>query len=227
MPEQACKSPVEFEQNVARSNAWEAEGLLPKAMKGDQDAINGLFRSCVGQLRVTAMRFFRNVEDVEDIVQASLLAAYRNFSQYEGRSKFSTWLHSILVNEALMELRKRKSRPKFSANESVDYHDASCEIPALDPAPNPEEECSQKELHALLIDNVERLPLSLRLALRTYYFHELSVKEGAEALNITRSNFKARLCHGRRALLKSVRQAHLWRNIRTTQRANTACNAGR
>lgn len=227
MSDQLYKFSQEFEQNVPSRNAEETEGLLRKAMRGDQDAMNGLFHACIGQLRATATRFFRNFEDVEDIVQASMLAAYRNFGQYQGRSKFSTWLHSILVNEALMELRKRKSRSKFSVNESVDYHGDSYEIPVPDPAPNPEEECTRKELHALLIDNLERLPLSLRLVLRTYYFQELGIREGAEALSMTRSNFKSRLCHGRRALSKSLRQAHLWRNIRTTQRANAAYNAGR
>jgi RNA polymerase sigma-70 factor (ECF subfamily) len=191
------------------------ERLLRKAMDGDEEAVNVLFGACMSQLRGTAARFFRNREDVEDIVQESLLSAYRNFGQYQGRAKFSTWLHRIATNEGLMELRKRKIRTTISLDEAPpDQEGFLSTIPVSDPAPNPEAEYSRKEQHGLLDETLEKIPAAFRAALRTYYFQELSTKEGASVLGITMTNFKSRLHHARRALLRSLRQTELRRSTR-------------
>src|SRR4029077_16851226 len=51
----------------------------------------------------------RNAQDAEDVQQETFLKAWRNFSQFEGRSLLSTWVTKIAHNEALMCLRKRRS----------------------------------------------------------------------------------------------------------------------
>jgi RNA polymerase sigma-70 factor, ECF subfamily len=197
------------------------EQLLRRAMSGDQVAVDILLSACLSQLRGTAARFFRNHEDVEDVVQESLLSAYRNFGQYQGRAKFSTWLHRIAINEALMEIRRRKIRTMISLGEaSPDQGGFSSAIPLSDPEPSPEARYSRKEEHQLLNETLERLPASFRSALRAYYFQELSTNESAVTLGITRSNFKSRLCHARRALLKRLRQADLRRRTRTARSEN-------
>jgi RNA polymerase sigma-70 factor, ECF subfamily len=197
-------------------NTNKMEQLLQNAMNGDQDALDVLLRSCMNQLRGTAAKFFRNQEDVEDIVQESLLSAYRNFGQYQGRAKFSTWLHRIVINKALMELRRRKVRTMISLDKApLNDEVSSFAIPPLDPAPNPEANYLRMEEDRLLKETLERIPPTFKSALHTYYFQELDTKEGATALGITISNFKSRLYHARRALLKFFRQADPWRNTRT------------
>ena len=196
-------------------NTNEMEQLLRKAMDGDKEAVNVLFGACMTQLRGTAARFFRNREDVEDVVQESLLSAHRNFGQYQGRAKFSTWLHRIAINEALMELRRRKIRTMISLDEAPpDKENFSSAIPLPDPAPNPEAEYSRKEEQQFLDATLEKIPAAFRTALRTYYFKELTTKEGASVLGITMANFKSRLYHARRALRKSLRQTELRRSTR-------------
>jgi RNA polymerase sigma-70 factor, ECF subfamily len=197
------------------------EQLLRKAMDGDRDAENILFSACMTQLRGTAARFFRNHEDVEDIVQEGLLSAYRNFGQYQGRAKFSTWLHRIVINEGLMEIRRRKIRTMISLEEaSSDQEGFLSTFPISDPGPSPEARYLRKEEHQFLSETLEKIPASFKSALHAYYFQELSTKEAASGLGITRSNFKSRLSYARRALLKLIRQADLRRRTRTARSKN-------
>ena len=56
-----------------------------------------------------AYSILRNREDAEDAVQEAFTSAHRNFPAFEGRSAVATWLTRIVVNAALMQLRKRKS----------------------------------------------------------------------------------------------------------------------
>src|ERR1700681_910547 len=56
-----------------------------------------------------AYSILRNCEDAEDAVQEAFASAHRNFPGFEGRSAVTTWLTRIVVNAALMQLRKRKS----------------------------------------------------------------------------------------------------------------------
>jgi RNA polymerase sigma-70 factor (ECF subfamily) len=60
-------------------------------------------------LTAVARRYLPNQAEAEDAVQDALLSALKHFHQFEGRSRFSTWLHHIVVNAALKRLRRRVS----------------------------------------------------------------------------------------------------------------------
>ncbi|MCG8588602.1 MAG: RNA polymerase sigma factor, partial [Proteobacteria bacterium] len=57
-----------------------------------------------------AVRYTGSRDDAEDVVQSGYEKAVRNYHQFHGRSRFSTWLHRIVVNEALMWLRSEGRR---------------------------------------------------------------------------------------------------------------------
>jgi RNA polymerase sigma factor (sigma-70 family) len=77
------------------------EALVRASRRGNQQAIETLFRRYPRQLLGAARRILGNTEDAEDALQDGLLSAYRNVRRFEGRSKFSTWLTRIVVNAAL------------------------------------------------------------------------------------------------------------------------------
>lgn len=173
--------------------------LLQLAVPDDRDAIGALFCSSIRQLRGAAARFLREDEDIEDVVQECFLSAWKNLGQFEQRAKLSTWLQSILINRALMELRSRKNKRPFV---SLDSSDSSLLDSLRDFSPNPERLYLRKEQRRALQKGVDRLPVFFASVLRTYYFGQCSVKEGAERLGLTTSQFKARLFQGRRKLAK-------------------------
>ena len=85
-----------------------------RAKKGDTAAFEQLVRQYERQIFRVAQHITQNREDAEDITQDAFLKAYEKLDQFQGNSKFSTWLVRIAVNESLMRLRKRKTSKTVS-----------------------------------------------------------------------------------------------------------------
>src|SRR5438045_7898316 len=93
------------------------EKLIRAGQRGDEQAVEALFRRYQRPLFQTALRVLGNTEDAEDALQDGLLSAYRNLNRFEGRSQFSTWLTRIVINAALMRRRSVNARPAVSLDE--------------------------------------------------------------------------------------------------------------
>ena len=99
--------------------------LVARVRGGDVSAYDLLVRKYERQLFRIAQHITQNREDAEDVMQDAFLKAYEKLEQFQGNSKFYTWLVRIAVNESLMRLRKRRtgkmvsidgtSRPKRAA----------------------------------------------------------------------------------------------------------------
>src|SRR5438094_9244522 len=92
--------------------------LIRAGQRGDQQAVEALFRRYQRPLFQTALRVLGNTEDAEDALQDGLLSAYRNLKRFDGRSQFSTWLTRIVITAALMRRRSAKARPAVSLDET-------------------------------------------------------------------------------------------------------------
>jgi RNA polymerase sigma-70 factor, ECF subfamily len=85
--------------------------LLSAAREGDQAAFGEICKRHSKKILRVALRITRNYEDAEDALQESLLKAMIHIRDFDGRSRFSTWLTRIAINAALMKIRvKRKYR---------------------------------------------------------------------------------------------------------------------
>src|SRR5579872_2736015 len=83
--------------------------VLSLAREGDAKAFSELVRRYEGKIFRLAMHITQNREDAEDVLQETFLKAYEHLDQFQGNSKFYTWIVRIAVNQALMKLRKRKT----------------------------------------------------------------------------------------------------------------------
>ena len=86
----------------------EEMALVHAAKAGDVSAFESLVKKYDRNVFRIANHITHNREDAEDVVQDAFLKAYENLEQFQGQSKFYTWLVRIAVNEALMKLRKRR-----------------------------------------------------------------------------------------------------------------------
>ncbi len=93
-----------------------------------------------------AKQITQNDDDAEDVLQESFLKAYTHLDDFQGNSKFYTWVVRIAVNEALMKLRKRRSDRTVPLDEPIDTgeDEMAREIAVWDE--NPEETYSREEL---------------------------------------------------------------------------------
>ncbi len=85
--------------------------LITRALAGDEDAFRALIEPHRRELHVHCYRMLGSVDDAEDVLQETLLAAWRGLSGYEKRASIRTWLYRIATNRCLNALRAAKRRP--------------------------------------------------------------------------------------------------------------------
>jgi RNA polymerase sigma-70 factor (ECF subfamily) len=112
--------------------------LVQAAKGGDVGAFEELVRRYDRNVFRIAQHITQNREDAEDVVQDAFLKAYSNLHQFQGQSKFYTWLVRIAVNEALMRLRRRRPERMVSLDEEVKTEEDSLPREVADWSPNPE-----------------------------------------------------------------------------------------
>ncbi|HLH08338.1 MAG TPA: sigma-70 family RNA polymerase sigma factor [Terriglobales bacterium] len=171
--------------------------LVNAAKAGDVGAFEELVRLYDRNVFRIAQHITQNREDAEDVVQEAFLKAYENLSQFQGQSKFYTWLVRIAVNEALMKLRRRRPERMVSLDEEVRTEEDSMPREIADWSPNPEQQYNQAELKDILGKTVQGLPPSFRTVFVLRDVEGLSTEETAEALNLSIPAVKSRLLRAR------------------------------
>jgi RNA polymerase sigma-70 factor (ECF subfamily) len=89
-----------------------AQTALDRARAGDDRAFGELTGPYRGELQLHCYRILGSVQDAEDVLQETLLAAWRGLSQYSGRASLRTWLYRIATNRCLNALRASSRRPQ-------------------------------------------------------------------------------------------------------------------
>jgi RNA polymerase sigma-70 factor (ECF subfamily) len=171
--------------------------LVNAARKGDIGAFEELVRRYDRNVFRIAQHITQNREDAEDVVQDAFLKAYQNLGQFQGQSKFYTWLVRIAVNEALMRLRRRRPERMVSLDEDVKTEEDSMPREIADWSPNPEQQYTQGELKDILSRTIQGLPASFRTVFVLRDVEGLSTEETAEALGLSIPAVKSRLLRAR------------------------------
>ena len=176
-----------------------------KLRDGCRDTTESFVREHAGWMLNVARRFFGNDPVAEDVVQDAFAQALKNMKQFEGRSALKTWLHRIVINQALMQLRSRKRRPEESLDHLLPEFDINaCRIEAAWPQLlNAEDICAQNQLRKLVHAKIASLPESYRSILLLRDIEDLSTAEVAKQLGLSEANVKVRL-HRARSALKSL-----------------------
>ena len=171
--------------------------LVERARSGDVSAFEQLVRQYDRQIFRVAQHITQNREDAEDITQDAFLKAYQKLDQFQGNSKFSTWLVRIAVNESLMRLRKRKTSRTVSMDEDVQTEDGAIPRDFADWSPNPEQQFNQQELGDILRKTIKGLSPGFRSVFTLRDIENLSTEETAEALGLSVPAVKSRLLRAR------------------------------
>jgi RNA polymerase sigma-70 factor (ECF subfamily) len=171
--------------------------LVARAKTGDTAAFEVLIRKYERQIFRTAQHITQNREDAEDITQDVFFKAFQKLEQFQGNSKFSTWLVRIAVNESLMRLRKRKTSKTVSMDQDVQTEEGSIPRDFAEWRPNPEQNYSQSELAEILRKTIAGLPPGFRTVFTLRDIENLSTEETAEALGLSVPAVKSRLLRAR------------------------------
>jgi len=171
--------------------------LVQAAKKGDLEAFSQLVKRYDRNIFRIAQHITHNEEDAQDVVQDAFLKAYQNLEQFQGNSKFYTWLVRIAVNEALMKLRRRRTDKTVSIDENVETEEGSMPRELADWGPNPEQLYRQSELSDILKKTIQGLPSGFRTVFVLRDVEGLSTEETAEMLGLSIPAVKSRLLRAR------------------------------
>jgi RNA polymerase sigma-70 factor (ECF subfamily) len=150
------------------------------------------------------LRMMGNEQDAEDVLQSTFLNAWTHLPEFEGRSSLSTWLYRIAANEALMLLRRKRPETPLEDAEPQDSTDDLAPIRFLDWSGLPEDELLSGEGRRQVDAAIRSLPDLLRLVFVLRDVEGLSIKETAEALDLSETNVKTRLLRARLRLREQL-----------------------
>jgi RNA polymerase sigma-70 factor, ECF subfamily len=197
--------------------------LVERAKQGDVVAFELLVEPYLEKLFKSIWKITRNREDAEDSLQETLLKAFTHLDQFRGASRFSTWLITIGVNQALMSLRtRRKNVISLEANEPSSATPPSSYLP--EPRLNPEQQCRNTEWAELLDRVIDTLPPPFRTVFELRYVHELSNEQAAMALGISIAAVKTRALRARRHIGR--RLGERWKRDRHSINGGIPVNGG-
>jgi RNA polymerase sigma-70 factor (ECF subfamily) len=184
--------------------SFDEAALVTRAKAGDVGAFSDLVRHYDRRVFRMAKQITQNDDDAEDVLQETFLKAYTHLDDFQGNSKFYTWLVRIAVNEALMRLRKRRSDRTVPLDEPIDTGEDEVvrEIAVWDQ--NPEESYSREELANLLDQAIQSLKPAYRTVFILRDIEELSIEETAEVLGLSISAVKRRLRRARLQLREKL-----------------------
>jgi len=167
--------------------------LVAAAKAGDITA----FETLVGRYERKIFRLAQNItqnrEDAEDSMQESFLKAFEHLGEFQGNSRFYTWLVRIAVNQALMKL-----------DDEIDTGEELIPRDVEDWGPSPEDRYEQSELSNILNTTISELDPSFRVVFQLRDIEELSTEETAEALGLSVPAVKSRLLRARLKLRQKL-----------------------
>lgn len=161
--------------------------LVEEVRKGLRPSFSELVKRHQKGLLRLSMRFVKDLDIAQDVVQESFIKAYEKLSSFEGRASFKSWLYQITVNTARNKLRENR----------YDYTDI--EDIQLSVSATAEKKLVHKAVGEILNAEVEKLPFKQKTALVLRVYEDLSFAEIAQIMECPYDTAKANYRH---ALLK-------------------------
>jgi RNA polymerase sigma-70 factor (ECF subfamily) len=198
-------SPSETSESAPASAAAPSDlALVNGARSGDESAFEELFNRHRRRVSLIASRFFRQREQVEEIVQESFTKAYFALSDLSNtqENSFASWLARIAFNTCYDELRRLKRRPESALSDVSEEESAWLKesLMSTNQGPDVEEAAISRDLAGKLLS---RLSAEDRMVLVMMDAEGMSVSEIAKALNWSSPKVKVR-AHRARASLRRV-----------------------
>lgn len=168
--------------------------LIDQTLKGNQSAYADLIRRHQRFVFTLALRFVKNRQDAEEVAQDCFVKAYKSLASFQGQSKFSTWLYSIVYTTAMSSLRK-----KLLDTSSIDDENNALQI--ADPEINNFE---RKSRSFYINQAIGQLSADDASIITLFYQGEQSTDEIAKTLGIETNNVKIKLFRARQRLKEKL-----------------------
>jgi RNA polymerase sigma-70 factor (ECF subfamily) len=181
-------------------------GLVNQFKAGDLSAFEEIISRYEAKVMNLALRFTRNQEDAEEVMQDVFTTVYRKIDGFRGQSAFSSWLYRIVVNAAFMKLRKKKQNQTISMEDLAPAVKQYCI--ERDTAVNTHSHgvAVVRELQEVLQKAIDKLPDQYRAVFVLRDVDGLSNQETGEILDLSIPAVKSRLHRSRIMLRKKLQR---------------------
>jgi RNA polymerase sigma-70 factor (ECF subfamily) len=183
--------------------------LLQSARNGDEQAFTELVRRYGPTVYGFSYKLCRDTHKAEEAYQETFINVYRKLDQFDGKSKFSTWLYSIVANHCMMQHRRRKIDAETLSLDSprLGQHSAiGRDMPSWDKSPI--DSLINKELSTELDLAIQKLPPNYRIVFVLRQVEHQSAEETAQILQLSVPAVKSRL-HRARVFLEAELQNYM------------------
>lgn len=176
--------------------------LLQHAQAGDSEALTQLVRGQQHYVYSIAMSVLKDPDDAADVTQEAFIRLFRSLNQYNGESRFTTWLYRLVVNLCRDELRRRGRQvpivqPPVGDDEDLDPLAIVADDDRwIDPA----QALASQEVREQVRRALDELEHQYRLVLTLYYFEDLKYTDIAAILDMPLNTVKSHIRRGKERL---------------------------
>lgn len=188
----------------AAAQSVDDDQVIERVKSGETRAYELIMRKYNKRLFRIARTYIADEDEIEDILQEAYIKAYEQLPRFEKRSKFSTWLIRIVINEAMAHKKSRKRFTSFTydrADEPGAIHELQVPVPNKE---SPVEKLMNTELRNILEKAVDRLPEKYKSVFMMREIEDMSVAETSDVLEITETNVKVRLNRAKEMLRETI-----------------------
>lgn len=172
---------------------------VTKILIGEIKHFEFLINKYKDKIFVLMLRFTKNREDAEELVQDTFIKAFKSLNTFKGEAKFSTWIYRIAYNTGVSHLRKKQNVLNLKDDTDVENTYFTEDFSLLNQLQKEE----QKHFLSLTLD---RLSESDSFILTLYYLNECTVDEIEKITGFGQSNIKVKLMRARRKLLVELQK---------------------
>jgi len=180
-------------KNIIGSLVLNTEQLLEHCLAGDRKAQQTLYEKYSPVLLGICRRYISQLQDAEDVLMDGFLKIFLNLNQFDHRGSFEGWMKRIMINEALMWLRKRKLL-QIELDEKV--------LPLEEVQDNRHWELTESDIIPVL----DQLPEGYRTVFNLYVIEEYKHREIAELMGISINTSKSQLILAKKRMKQLLEQ---------------------
>lgn len=177
--------------------------LAARIAQRDRAAFADLMRQHNRRLYRVARAILNDDAEAEEALQEAYLIAYQKMGTFLGRSKLSTWLTRIVINEALQRRRQSRRHSVVIPFENID-HGAQNMTTTVEKPETPERETMRAEMRRMLEREIGALPIGFRTVFILRELEDMTVEECAECLELPAATVRTRLFRAKAQLREAL-----------------------
>ncbi len=170
---------------------------IDKVLQGDAASFSYLVEQYKDMAYTVAIKIVRNAEDAEEVAQDSFVKAFQQLKTFQGKSKFSTWLYTIVYRTAISKTRKKKVETTNIDEFVIDNYSTGGSFSQI-------EELKKEEQQKYIKAAIDKLPELDALLVTLFYVNDNSLDEIEKITGYSKTNVKVRLFRARKKLYKSL-----------------------